>query len=166
MAQSGSGSGSRMGQQGVARVQSGRFAGSRSQVVGGTGGGARNPAANYPGNKYPPLQETPVKPASSHTPSSRSTTTTSSSSGAGVSIPHNTSVTSLSSAGDTNELEVGIDSDIVAAADDVKNQVKGETVGEDAPFDPNLECPTCGRGFKIGQIQMFRQHAASCNNKK
>ena len=66
-----------------------------------------------------------------------------------------------------NQLEVGIDQDIVVAAADVKTQGKGagqET--EDAPFDPNLECPTCGCRFKIGQIQLFRQHAASCNNKR
>ncbi len=29
-----------------------------------------------------------------------------------------------------------------------------------------LVCPTCGRGFKIGQIQKYRQHAASCTHKK
>lgn len=77
----------------------------------------------------------------------------------------NTSVTSLSNLSG-NQLEVGIDRDIVVAADDVKNQAHGEGGTEDAPLDPNLECPTCGRGFRIGQIQLFRQHAASCNNKK
>jgi hypothetical protein len=63
-------------------------------------------------------------------------------------------------------LEVGIDGDIVSAADEVKTQVGGAAQVEEAPDDPNLECPTCGRKFKIGQIQMFRQHAASCNKKK
>ena len=31
---------------------------------------------------------------------------------------------------------------------------------EDAPFDTNLECPTCKRLFKIGRIQDFREHVA------
>ena len=52
----------------------------------------------------------------------------------------------------------------VGSAADVKTQGKG--AGQEAPFDPNLECPTCGCRFKIGQIQLFRQHAASCNNKR
>ena len=70
---------------------------------------------------------------------------------------------------DGNQLEVGIDHDINTAADDVKNQVggrKGSGQDEIAPFDPNLECPTCGKRFRIGQIQKFRHHAAECTHKK
>lgn len=93
-----------------------------------------------PGNY--PLQET-ATPTPSHAP------------------PHRPSVST------DNQLEVGIDQDIVVAAADVKTQGKGEGQGtEDAPYDPNLECPTCGCRFKIGQIQLFRQHAANCNNKR
>ena len=103
-------------------------------------------AANYP-KKYP-LQETTA--SSSHAPPLRPNTQAK-------------SETSLSG----NRLETGIDGEIVSAADDVKTQVGGEGVGqEDAPYDPNLVCPTCGQGFRIGQIQLFRQHAASCNNKR
>ena len=80
-----------------------------------------------------------------------------------------TSLTSLGP-GAGNQLEVGIDSEIGAAADDIKNLVGGnQSVGgasEDAPYDPNLVCPTCGKKFRIGQIQNFRHHAASCTRKK
>ncbi len=112
--------------------------------------------AIYPG-KYP-VQEAVPTSSSSHTPSPKPSTSASCS-------------TSLTSVQD-NQLEMGIDHDIVMAADDVKMQVGGEEAGQvgvvgqgDAPEDPNLVCPTCGRRFRIGQIQRFRQHAENCNNK-
>ena len=62
-----------------------------------------------------------------------------------------------------NALEENIDNEIVAAAGQVVGGSKGGgAASEDAPFDPNLECPTCGMKFRIGQIQNFREHAASC----
>lgn len=129
--------------------------GTGSRMVAGQGQSHQGsvPAASHPG-KYP-LQET-ATPLPGYAPSSRPSQN---------SINDLSNTSGASSLGD-NQLEVGIDSDIIKAAHDVKEEVKGESVGEDAPFDPNLECPTCGRRFKIGQIQMFRQHAASCNNKK
>ena len=30
------------------------------------------------------------------------------------------------------------------------------------PPDPNLECVTCGKVFKIGQIQNFKRHSETC----
>ena len=66
-----------------------------------------------------------------------------------------------------NRLEQGIDQDIGAAANDIKAQTRDEggQGSEGAPFDPNLVCPTCGKKFRIGQIQVFRQHAGACTNK-
>lgn len=32
----------------------------------------------------------------------------------------------------------------------------------EVPFDPNLTCPHCGRQFRKGCIQSFREHARSC----
>lgn len=78
------------------------------------------------------------------------------------------SVTSLTSLED-NRLEMGLDREIGTVADDVRELVGGDGGGQEgeekAPYDPNLECPTCGRKFRLGQIQHFRQHAAKCNNK-
>ena len=78
-----------------------------------------------------------------------------------------------------NQLEVGIDGEILAAADDMKMQAgavssggggwrkgAGDNDDGEVPFDPNLKCPTCETVFRIGQIQLFRQHAAECNNKR
>ena len=67
-----------------------------------------------------------------------------------------------------NRLEMDIDYDIVAAADDMKKHVARPMQGRAvvrAPFDPNLECPTCAMKFRIGQIQKFREHASSCERK-
>jgi hypothetical protein len=30
------------------------------------------------------------------------------------------------------------------------------------PTDPNLQCVTCGKIFKIGQIQNFKRHSDTC----
>ena len=68
-----------------------------------------------------------------------------------------------------NRLEMDIDHDIVTAADALKYRAGGAKQGgdssESAPYDPNLECPTCGLKFKIGQIQTFREHASCCEPK-
>ena len=32
------------------------------------------------------------------------------------------------------------------------------------PVDPNLTCPVCGRQFRIGEIQMFKQHVHQCRS--
>lgn len=107
---------------------------------------ARGQDLNYPQRKYP-LQETT---SSSHVPPLKSNS-------------QSRLETSLSG----NRLEAGIDREIVSAADDMKMQVEDEGAGqESAPYDPNLECPTCKKKFRIGQIQLFRQHAATCNNKR
>ncbi len=65
-----------------------------------------------------------------------------------------------------NQLEEGIDDDIVAAAKQVGgSNGKGGGASADAPYDPNLVCPSCGQPFRIGQIQAFREHASSCIRK-
>lgn len=33
------------------------------------------------------------------------------------------------------------------------------------PFDPNLVCPTCGKQFRIFEIQIFKRHANECRMK-
>ena len=30
------------------------------------------------------------------------------------------------------------------------------------PPDPNLQCVACGKYFKIGQIQLYKRHVATC----
>ena len=37
-----------------------------------------------------------------------------------------------------------------------------QSLALDAPIDPNLVCQMCRRGFKIGEIQKYRRHVASC----
>ena len=37
-----------------------------------------------------------------------------------------------------------------------------QSLALDAPIDPNLVCQLCRRGFKIGEIQKYRRHVASC----
>lgn len=32
-------------------------------------------------------------------------------------------------------------------------------------FDPNLVCPTCGKQFRIFEIQIFKRHANECRMK-
>ena len=69
-----------------------------------------------------------------------------------------------------NTLEKGIDGDIRRAARNVKKQLAGRESlvgpggkgGVEAPFDPNLVCPSCGLKFRIGEIQKFKRHAATC----
>ena len=62
-----------------------------------------------------------------------------------------------------NTLEKGIDGDIRRAA---KKQMGGKESsvggGVEAPYDPNLTCPSCGFRFRIGEIQKFKRHASTC----
>ena len=144
--------GSRMGQQ--SQLPTSTSSASMLGAMGQSSGATYQGAGNYP------RQET-ATPISSHSQAAPSNPGLRSL--AEVPNAMETSLTSVTS----NQLEKGIDDEINNAADDIKNQTSvGEGVGEDAPFDPNLECPTCGRQFKIGQIQLFRQHAATCNTKK
>ena len=67
-----------------------------------------------------------------------------------------------------NTLEKGIDGEIRRAARNVKKQVArqesyvGAKGGVEAPYDPNLVCPSCGLEFRIGEIQKFKRHASTC----
>ena len=70
--------------------------------------------------------------------------------------------------GNENTLEKGIDGDIRRAARNVKKQMAGREPsvggggGVEAPYDPNLTCPSCGLKFRIGEIQKFKRHASTC----
>ena len=70
--------------------------------------------------------------------------------------------------GNENTLEKGIDKDIRRAARNVKKQMAGREPsvggggGVEAPYDPNLTCPSCGLKFRIGEIQKFKRHASTC----
>ncbi len=125
--------------------------------------GSRTTPASHAPSKYP-LQE-------SDTPTSGSGRTPFVHNDAAAAKAVNTSVTSLTSMSsvEDNRLEDGIDKEIGAVANTVKIQVGGGAGGPEgkelAPYDPNLVCPTCGRKFRLGQIQVFRLHAAKCNNK-
>ena len=35
-----------------------------------------------------------------------------------------------------------------------------------APMDPNLVCPMCGNGYRVGEIQRYRRHVKSCRGSK
>ena len=41
-----------------------------------------------------------------------------------------------------------------------------DTSLQSLPRDPNLQCVVCGKVFKIGQIQNFKRHVASCTGAK
>lgn len=64
-----------------------------------------------------------------------------------------------------NQLEEGIDDEIVEVAGQVGGAKGAGGSSDNAPIDPNLECPTCGLPFRIGQIQAFREHASTCLRK-
>ena len=34
---------------------------------------------------------------------------------------------------------------------------------EHSPYDPNLVCPMCGKRHRVGEIQKFRKHVATCD---
>ena len=76
-------------------------------------------------------------------------------------------LTSPTGDGSKNTLEKGIDGDIRRAARNVKKQMAGRELsvgggGVEAPYDPNLICPSCGLRFRIGEIQKFKRHASTC----
>ena len=76
-------------------------------------------------------------------------------------------LTSPTGDGSENTLEKGIDGDIRRAARNVKKQMAGRELsvgggGVEAPYDPNLTCPSCGLRFRIGEIQKFKRHASTC----
>ena len=66
----------------------------------------------------------------------------------------------------SNQLDKDIDSEIRREAWKVARQGSGEeslpAEGDTIPLDPNLVCPTCGKQFRLGEIQKFKRHASSC----
>ncbi len=62
-----------------------------------------------------------------------------------------------------NILLQGIDRDIKDAAKFVIHEGDElESMGPNAPFDPNLICPLCMRNFRVGEIQKYRKHVNTC----
>ena len=62
-----------------------------------------------------------------------------------------------------NILLQGIDRDIKDAAKFVIHEGdESESMGPNAPFDPNLICPLCMRNFRVGEIQKYRKHVNTC----
>ena len=61
-----------------------------------------------------------------------------------------------------NVLDQSIDSIIHAQAESVETEVGGDSSHrmtlQHVPFDPNLTCPMCNRGFRYGEIQKYRLH--------
>ena len=66
---------------------------------------------------------------------------------------------------DENRLMKGLDTEIHDTAADVQANVqsKEEESLQDAPMDPNLVCPMCGHGYRVGEIQRYRRHVKSCH---
>ena len=69
---------------------------------------------------------------------------------------------------DENRLMKGLDTEIHDTAADVQANVqsKEEESLQDAPMDPNLVCPMCGHGYRVGEIQRYRRHVKSCRGSK
>ena len=61
-------------------------------------------------------------------------------------------------------LTPGINTEVHDVAQDVTNQqeVGGSQEVTGVPYDPNLTCVTCGKVFRIGEIQLYRSHNATC----
>ena len=61
-----------------------------------------------------------------------------------------------------NVLDQSIDSIIHAQAESVETEVGGDSSHRmtlrHVPYDPNLTCPMCNRGFRYGEIQKYRLH--------
>ena len=61
-----------------------------------------------------------------------------------------------------NVLDQSIDSVIHAQAESVVTEVGGDSSHRmtlrHVPYDPNLTCPMCNRGFRYGEIQKYRLH--------
>ena len=65
-----------------------------------------------------------------------------------------------------NELIVGIDHDISEAAAHMEGraiETSLMSMDDARPLDSNLICPLCGKQFRIGQIQNYRQHVDNCS---
>ena len=65
-----------------------------------------------------------------------------------------------------NELIVGIDHDISEAAAHMEGraiETSLVSIDDARPLDSNLICPLCGKQFRIGQIQNYRQHVDNCS---
>ncbi len=65
-----------------------------------------------------------------------------------------------------NELAQGIDHDIAEAAAHMEEREIHTTMvsmSDARPLDSNLICPRCGKQFRIGQIQHYRQHVDNCS---
>ena len=116
------------------------------------------PAVYVPSNKYGAgsVQEPDSDPASQHSLESGREPSSIGGSLGQVNLNENT-------------LEKGIDRDIRRAASNIKKQIGGrdspagvKSRVEMAPYDPNLVCPSCGYKFRIGEIQKFKRHAATC----
>ena len=61
-------------------------------------------------------------------------------------------------------LTPGINTEVHGVAQDVTNkqEVGGSQEVTGVPYDPNLTCVTCGKVFRIGEIQLYRSHNANC----
>ena len=60
-------------------------------------------------------------------------------------------------------LSPGINTELHNVAQDLIQHGEGEgweVTG--VPFDPNLTCVVCGKVFRIGEIQLYRNHTATC----
>ena len=68
---------------------------------------------------------------------------------------------------DYSLVDINNDSDIAKMALEVMEEVskdrKLRKTDEAKPYDPNLVCPMCGKGHRIGDIQKFRHHVDHCN---
>ena len=70
---------------------------------------------------------------------------------------------------DENRLMKGLNTEIHETAAGVEANVQSEeelTSLEGAPMDPNLVCPMCARGYRVGEIQKYRRHVKSCRGSK
>ena len=61
-------------------------------------------------------------------------------------------------------LTPGITTEVHAVAQGLRDDHEGgegrEVTG--VPYDPNLTCVSCGKVFRIGEIQLYRSHNATC----
>ena len=68
-----------------------------------------------------------------------------------------------------NRLMIGLDTEIHETAAAVVANVQSEeelSSLEGAPMDPNLVCPMCAQGYRVGEIQKYRRHVKSCQGSK
>ena len=60
---------------------------------------------------------------------------------------------------ESNQLEVGVEGEIYQGAKDV---IKSDSEAPQTGYEPNLICPKCNLKFRIGEIQKYRRHVATC----